>query len=226
VISRFRGLFCNLALETVSMKKLLVVCILFVGCFQAAHGQEPVKVTRDSIYIEAQDTMLIQSYAKRYDPRKALLLAAVLPGVGQVYNKKYWKLPLVFGGFYLIGNGISHYNTIFKTYKGYLFYNLEHNLTADSDRNTGPNLTTGQQLSTGQLRRIVDKARRERDFMVILMGGMYILQIIDAHVDAHLKEFDLNPNLKKRNLKARIEPTVTQDAVLGRQTGVSLIFRF
>lgn len=202
------------------MKKLLVVCILFIGCLPVAYGQKPVTVTKDSIYIESQDTMLIQSYAKRYNPRKALLLAAVLPGSGQVYTKKYWKLPLVYGGFYALGNGISYYNNLFKKYKGHLFYNLEHNLASESARNPEVNLTTGQ------LRRIVDKARRERDFMVILMGGMYILQIIDAHVDAHLKEFDLNPNLKRRNLKARIEPTVTQDAVLGRQTGVSLIFRF
>jgi hypothetical protein len=50
---------------------------------------------------------------------------------------------------------------------------------------------------------------------------MYLLQMIDAHVDAHLKEFDLNPNLH-----ARLEPTFNQDAIAGRQTGISLIFRF
>jgi hypothetical protein len=57
--------------------------------------------------------------------------------------------------------------------------------------------------------------------MNILLGGMYVLQIIDAHVDAHLKEFDLNPNLK-----ARIEPTIEQSQMLGRQTGVSLYITF
>jgi hypothetical protein len=57
--------------------------------------------------------------------------------------------------------------------------------------------------------------------MVILMGGMYLLQMIDAHVDAHLKEFDLNPDLK-----VSIEPTISQDAMTGRQTGIAVIFRF
>jgi hypothetical protein len=194
------------------MKKL-VVFYMFLVTFQA-QGQDSLKITRDTIYIESQDTTLIKSYAKRYNPRKALLLAAVAPGLGQIYTKKYWKLPLVYGGFYLIGNGINHYNGLYKKYKGHLFHNLENNL-GESTRNPDVDLTTGQ------LRRIVDRARRERDFMVILMGGMYLLQMIDAHVDTHLKEFDLNPNLK-----ARIEPTVSQDAVLGRQTGVSVIFRF
>jgi hypothetical protein len=57
--------------------------------------------------------------------------------------------------------------------------------------------------------------------MIIMMGGMYILQMIDAHVDAHLKEFDLNPKLQ-----VSIEPTMRQDAWTGRTTGMSLIFRF
>lgn len=195
------------------MKKALVICVLLISSTRAMAQETTIE--RDTIYIENQDTTLIKSYAKRYNPRKALLLAAVFPGLGQIYNKKYWKLPLVYGGFYLIGNGINHYNNIYKEYKGHLFYNLENNLGSESGRNPNVNLTTGQ------LRRIVDRARRERDFMVILMGGMYILQIIDAHVDAHLKEFDLNPNLK-----ARIEPTAKYDPVLGRQTGVSLILRF
>jgi hypothetical protein len=193
------------------MKRLLIVSLLLVAGRQA-YAQDSLRITRDTIVIEEnKDTVLIQSYAKRYNPRKALLYAAILPGLGQVYNKKYWKLPLVYGGFYLIGNGINYYNDIYKTYKVHLFSNLENNV----DRNQA----TG--LSTTQLRRIVDKARRERDFMVILMGGMYILQMIDAHVDAHLKEFDLNPNLR-----VSVEPTMRQDQLLGRQTGVSVVFRF
>jgi hypothetical protein len=197
------------------MKKFLLACFVTIAIVFIARAQEPVKVTRDTIFIENQDTVLIKSYAKRFDPRKALLYAAVVPGLGQVYNKKYWKLPLVYGGFFLIGNGINYYNKIYTTYKGQLFHNLENNLGATGKNPDYPYYTTTQ------LRRIVDRARRERDFMVILMGGMYLLQIIDAHVDAHLKEFDLNPNLR-----VSLEPTVTQDALIGRQTGVALVFRF
>ena len=172
----------------------------------------------EELVIESGDTTLIESYAKRFNPRKALLYSAVLPGLGQIYNKKYWKLPLVYGGMYFTARyGIKNWNDAYKKYRGHLFYNLEHNLADDNDIN--PNTTP--QLTTSQLRRIVDKARRERDFMIIVMGGVYLLQIVDAHVDAHLKEFDLNPNLQ-----VSVEPIVEQNVVLGRRTGVALVFRF
>lgn len=196
-----------------SINKLLLIAAIgsiSIGC----RAQDTVKITRDTIYIEPQDTVLIKSYADRYNPRKALLYAAVVPGLGQVYNKKYWKLPLVYGGFYWIWSYVDHNNNLYKRYKEHLYYNLEHNLT-------GTAVNPATNITTDNLRRIVDRARRERDFYVILMGGMYLLQMIDAHVDAHLKEFDLNPNLH-----AKIKPTFTQEPMVGRLGGVSLRLRF
>jgi hypothetical protein len=169
----------------------------------------------DSLIVESQDTVLLKSYATRYNPRKALLYAAVLPGLGQIYNKKYWKLPLVYGGFIALGYAINFYQQGYTKYKAHLFYNLENGLAADGAFNPDTGFTTSS------LRTIVTRYRRERDFMIILTGGMYLLQIIDAHVDAHLKEFDLNPRLQ-----VSIEPTMYQDSMLGRQTGVSLYLKF
>jgi len=184
----------------------VLLCIL-CGVFQAK-AQDSVLVERDTVVLDEPDTVAIESYAKRYSPRKAILYAAVLPGLGQVYNKKYWKLPLVYGGFYFIGFYIDKYNDLFTEYKGYLYYNLERDdLRGENGEN--PDI----ELTTGQLRTIVDKARRERDFMIILMGGMYVLQMIDAHVDSHLKEFDLNPKLQ-----VSIEPSIQNDAWTGRNT--------
>ncbi len=174
--------------------------------------------SRDTIFQSGPDTIAIQSYAKRYSPRKAILYAAILPGLGQVYNKKYWKLPLVYGGFYAIGYGMDYYNDLHKEYRGYLFQNLEDGVP-ENDVNQKRHLDIN--LTTSQLRTIVDKARRERDFMIILMGGMYILQMIDAHVDSHLKEFDLNPQLQ-----VSIEPAMDQNALAGRSIGVALVVRF
>jgi hypothetical protein len=199
------------------MKNVVLVCF---AAFLAVSvkGQDPkVQITRDTIILNEPDSVLSKTYASRYNPRKALLYAAVIPGLGQVYNKKYWKLPLVYGGFYGVANRIEFYNRRYAMLKGHLYYNLEHNLGHDSGKNPEIGLTTSQ------LRRLVDNDRRDRDLWVILMGAMYVLQMIDAHVDSHLKEFDLNPDLKT---KVSIEPTISQDAVLGRQTGVSLIFRF
>lgn len=209
-----------------SRRLCILACLLALGC--PAFGQDSLRVVpeaRDTLIMEGPeetvileesiDTVAIKSYAKRFSPRKAILYAAILPGLGQVYNKKYWKLPLVYGGFYAIGYYINQYNKLYTEYKGYLFYNLENGLRNANDRNPDIDLTTSQ------LRTIVDKSRRERDFMIILMGGMYILQMVDAHVDAHLKEFDVNPRLQ-----VSIEPSLQQNAWTGRTTGVALILRF
>lgn len=192
-----------------------LVLLLLLSGGNRAFGQDSVMVERDTIVQMGPDTVAIRSYAKRFSPRKALLYAAVLPGLGQVYNKKYWKVPLVYGGFYAIGFYMDQYNDIYTEYKGYLFDNLENGLRGENDVNPEINRTTGQ------LRTIVDKARRERDFMIILMGGMYLLQMVDAHVDAHLKEFDLNPTLQ-----VSIEPSIQNNAWTGTTTGVALVLRF
>ena len=83
-----------------------------------ASAQDSLAVSQDdSLLIESRDTLLLKSYAARYDPRKALLYAAVVPGLGQIYNKKYWKLPLVYGGFIAIGYGINFYQEGYTKYK-------------------------------------------------------------------------------------------------------------
>jgi len=198
------------------MKKstFLLLMLLMVGAICKA--QDTVTVVReDSLIIQSKDTVLLKTYSARYDPRKALLYAAIVPGSGQIYNKKYWKLPLVYGGFIAIGYGINFYQEGYIKYKKELFYNIENGYEQDTD------ICPGDVYTTSNYRKIVDQYKRQRDFMIILMGGMYLLQIVDAHVDAHLKEFDLNPNLQ-----VSIEPMIEQNYLIGRQSGVSLIIKF
>jgi hypothetical protein len=159
---------------------------------------------------DLSDTVAIQSYARRFNPTRASFLAAVLPGLGQAYNKKYWKLPLVYGGFAAIGYGLNFYQDLYKDYKRQLFYILENDVDQSQEGYT-----------EDQLRPAIEQARHERDFMIILMAGMYILQIIDAHVDAHLKEFEVNPNLQ-----VRMQPMLRSDFLVGRQAGFSVTLRF
>lgn len=186
------------------MKKTVFTLCILSFAFSIAAQVHPVKQK------PVRDTVELKSYATRYDPRKALMYAAILPGLGQVYNKKYWKLPLVYGGFIGFGYGINFYQKAYTKYKSELFYILE---TGASKSASG--------YTEGQLRLGVDRARRERDFMIILMAGMYLLQMVDAHVDAHLKEFDLNPNLH-----VRLQPIMETDMLTGRSTGFSIKFRF
>jgi hypothetical protein len=199
------------------MKRFLFFFLSFFLLALAVKGQhKPAPSSQDSLIVESQDTVLLKSYATRYNPRRALLLAAVLPGLGQVYNKKYWKLPLVYGGMFATGYAINYYNDLYKEYKFVLFSALEKGVPE-----TGIDTDLGMKTTVRGYRNAVDKAKRERDFMMIIMGLVYVLQIVDAHVDAHLKEFDLNPRLQ-----VRLEPLIEQDYLAGRQTGASLIIRF
>jgi hypothetical protein len=193
------------------VKLFLLSVILTVLFVQKSVAQNNAQ---DTLIIEKEDTVLMKSYASRYDPRKALLFAAVVPGLGQVYNKKYWKLPLVYGGFAVLGWNVKRFHDFHTTYKEQLYYNINHTLGEEEE-----NPESG--ITTRQLRSIEQRSRRERDFWIIMMGAMYLLQMVDAHVDSHLKEFDINPNLK-----VAVEPTFKNDIMLGRQTGVSFTVRF
>ncbi|MCX7638211.1 MAG: DUF5683 domain-containing protein [Cyclobacteriaceae bacterium] len=186
------------------MKYCLLFTVLFWFSFDTK-AQDTIRLIPN-----APDTIQLKTYADRYNPRKALLYAAVLPGLGQVYNKKYWKLPLVYGGIGVTGYAIRFYQQGYSKYRAELFEILQ----------TGANLSPSGFTET-QLRTLIDRYRRERDFMIIIMGGVYILQMIDAHVDAHLKEFDLNPQLK-----LSVRPVAEQSLLTGRTAGIGLFLTF
>ncbi|MCK6618142.1 MAG: DUF5683 domain-containing protein [Cyclobacteriaceae bacterium] len=187
------------------MKLLLV--IFFASILAGVYAQSTDSVRA---VMPGRDTVVIKSYADRYSPRKALLYAAVLPGAGQVYTKKYWKLPLVYGGFFATGYALNVYQNGYRKYRSELFYVLD----------TGAPLSPSG-FTESQLRTIVDRYRRERDFMIIVMAGVYLLQMVDAHVDAHLKEFDVNPSLQ-----VSIRPTAENNMLTGTTAGLSLVIRF
>ena len=117
----------------------------------------------------------IESYSKRFDPRKALLYSAILPGAGQAYNKSYWKLPLVYGGFATTIYVISFYQGEYNKYKSELFSIL----------NEPGSTTSPSGYTEDQLRSVINTTRRQRDFFTALTGLWYILQMVEAHVDAH-----------------------------------------
>jgi hypothetical protein len=199
--------------QTLRSLQYFLVVLIAVLSYQVRAQDQPL-IDRDTVIIESEDTVAMKSYAARYDPNKALLFAAAIPGLGQIYNKKYWKLPLVYGGAYVVGWQISKNSKLYRDYRRQIFENIEAGKTDPADKTS-----SGYQLRT--IRNAANRARRERDFYVIIMGLVYVLQIVDAHVDAHLKEFDLNPNLK-----VAFRPTVESDPVLGKQTGLSLTMKF
>lgn len=196
------------------------IVLLLIGFSVAAFAQVDSTATQsDSTLIQKSDQVItIESYAKRFDPRKALLYSAVFPGAGQFYNKKYWKVPLVYGGFATLIIVAKSYHDQNTKFRSDLF-----SLVSEINRNPSSASTLKSPLgfTETQLRSVVDKSRRERDYFIILTTFWYMLQLVDAHVDAHLKEFDLNPKLQ-----VRLEPSFDNSSLTGRTTGLALKIKF
>ncbi len=194
------------------------ITLFFLLALNSVTYAQKVQVLKDTTR-GAEDTVVIvrrgkvitpEQYAARYIPRKALLYSAVFPGMGQVYNKKYWKLPIVYGGFYMLTYVAFRYNDLYNQYKVELFA-----VARD------PSYVPPSGYTEEQLRSVTEFYRRQRDFFLILDGMWYLLQLVDAHVDAHLRDFDLNPQLK-----VSLGPSVQQHPLFGQASGLSLTIKF
>ncbi len=143
------------------------------------------------------------------DPKKAMWLALVFPGGGQIYNRKYWKLPLIYGGFLGCVYALSWNNMMYRDYsKAYIDI-------MDDDPNTnsfeafiprGYNVNTNLTRIQDLFRRKKNYYRRYRDLSMFCMIGVYALSVIDAYVDAELSSFDIS-----KDLSMKVLPTVIQD---------------
>jgi|TARA_B100001063_G_scaffold247254_1_gene291717 hypothetical protein len=121
--------------------------------------------------------------------KKATRLSALVPGLGQVYNKQYWKIPIIFGGYSVIGHYIKFNNDMYQEFRTALVYETDEDV-----------LTVNPYPNFGQssLERNMDFWRRNRDLLIIFSGVYYLLNIADAHIFAHLKDFDTNDNISLR----------------------------
>ena len=144
------------------------------------------------------DTVVIDMVAEGHSPRKAALFSAVLPGLGQIYNKKYWKVPVIYGGFAILGYLVVWNNDRYQLLRRARIAEE----SGQSQESPFAELEDPRLQSVDNLTRGVDGARRNRDFTIILTAALYGLNIMDAIVDAHLIEFDVNPDLS-----FKLEPT-------------------
>ena len=144
------------------------------------------------------------------DPQRALWLALVIPGGGQIYNRKYWKLPLVYGGFLGCIYALSWNNMMYKDYsQAYLDIMDNDPNTASYNKflHLGVQITDANKSRYEELfRSRKDKYRRWRDMSIFVMIGVYALSVIDAYVDAELSEFDIS-----KDLSLEVRPTVIQN---------------
>lgn len=120
-------------------------------------------------------------------PRKASIMSAILPGLGQIYNRKYWKVPIIYAG---IGASAYYYYINNGPYNNYRRALRE----ADASAN-GTAVVDGRSYSTADLITIKTDYRKQRDLGAIGIAVFYLLNIVDANVDAHLKTFDVSDDL-------------------------------
>ena len=157
--------------------------------------------------------------------KRATTLALICPGAGQIYNKSYWRVPIVLGGFATTIYCIDWNN------RGYERFKKAYRMRADYDQNPDQYPNGSQDEFNGRysatfLKNLRDSYRRNRDLCIIITAGIYVLQAIDAHVDAHLRDFDISDDLS-----LNVMPMVdyAYSPAVGKTTptfGMSLGFNF
>ena len=166
---------------------------------------QQINVSNDSLQVTSPVVKEVRS------PKKASIYAALFPGLGQIYNRKYWKLPIVYGGYagliYVLGWNNNQYKDFFEGYRiiaqkisavdltpeeRKFLDNLIKNPSISLD-----NPSTFKYIST-QLKSGKDYYRRNRDLTIIGIAALHVLSIIDASVDANLFDFDISDDLSMR----------------------------
>ena len=144
-------------------------------------------------------TVGIKSKKKLFvpSPDKAMWYGLIFPGLGQIYNRRYWKLPIVYGGFVGLAYGISWHDRYYRQYRQYY-----RDIT-----DTNPNTKSYEELynkygssavTESQIKDYMDNLRRYRDLYIIGTVAFYAITVLDAFVDASLANFDISPDLSMR----------------------------
>ena len=164
------------------MKKLQMIRILvFLVCFFIVQPLicQDRPILLDSGTFDPDNAEPIETKSKK-SPSKASFYSAVLPGLGQAYNKKYWKVPLVYGAFAATVFTARFWNVELQTWRTELF----------KIQNGGTSRFTLNFIEAN-----IDRSRQKRDKFYIYTAVVYFLNVFEAHVDAHLREFEVNEDL-------------------------------
>lgn len=210
------------------LNKLCKAILPFIACFcitvATIHGQVPdTSKAAEPQPIAVKDSVppapkKDSTKVKKYRPRTAALRSAILPGLGQIYNKKYWKLPIIYGALGVSG-GIFIYNL--QNYRDTRFaYKVKYNMRVNgTDSALFSQIKEHlQRHSEESLRYYRNQFRRDIDYSVLFFVVLWGLNVVDAAVDAHLKGFDVSPDLS-----FRVKPGYSE---LAGTNGISLVLNW
>jgi len=219
------------------MRMLLVfLLVLFIKPFAYSQKAQPA---RDTIPARSRDTVKLgdrrdttnaviitgdtvingvkKDSVKKHSPRKAAIRSAIIPGWGQIYNKKYWKLPLVYAAIGIPGYLIFDNKRWYDRSRYALAVASNNPINADSFARVHPNLkalTQGNQVNA--IRNYRNEFRKNMDYSILATLLFWGLNVIDATVDAHLKDFDVSDEIGMR-----IKPVIMTGT---RTPGLSFVF--
>ena len=186
---------------------------------------------QEEVAVVQQDKDTVASFAP--NPTKAILYSAIFPGLGQIYNRKYWKLPIVYGGFLGCAYAITWNNATYTGYKN-AYHDIQivdngggdKTYVGDSWKDYIPYYARNNEEAwlssyysnfSNQLKSARDYHRRNLELSVIVTVGLYALCMIDAYVDAQLFSFDLSDDLSMKIDPVIFESTPFQTKSLGLQ---------
>ena len=229
-------------MQKINLKVFAVATVLILCCLNIT-GQEPVDSTNFSKYTEPDmvyisepagivivsdpaqlakvypiDTMYMYS---NHSPAKAAIMSAVVPGLGQIYNRKYWKLPIVYAA---IGISVERF---LKFHNDYSRYRRAYIDIMDGDPYTNyfetlvPFPNYDHQMKVQRITKGKDLYRTWRDWAIVAVIVTYALNIIDANVDAHLMDFSLDDNIS-----FNMQPCFLENSFNSKIIGLSLRFTF
>ncbi len=190
----------------------------------------------DSLSITPVDSVMIVNspqlevkYKFNPDPTRAVWMSALFPGLGQLYNRRYWKLPIVVGAFMGLGYATSWNNTMLRDYTIAYSDIMDNDPTTESYKDffaPGVNVDDiDQTYLTNLLRSRKNFYRRNRDLCIICMIGVYLVAMVDAYVDAQLAHFDISPSLSV-DVAPAIMPTAARNPVSRPAVGLQWAFNF
>ncbi len=173
----------------------------------------------DSIPDNGDDLEVEYEPEKKHSPQRAAMLSATLPGLGQIYNKKYWKVPFVYAGFGAVIYFLEFNNSRYQEFRRAWVARVDGNPNTIDDFPA---------YSTDQLERATKYYQRNLEITYISAAAIYLLNILDATVDAHLLDFDVGEDLTMK-IRPTVIPVSHQSSLLKHQTpvaGLKFSFKF
>ncbi|MDD3322295.1 MAG: DUF5683 domain-containing protein [Paludibacter sp.] len=219
------------------MKRILNIIIIFLFILMTLSAQNQInkekpQFLKDSVsgMLYNADTLNTTEIAAKQefkpDPIKVVWMGAIIPGYGQIMNRKYWKLPIVYGGFLGCAYAISINSSMYETYKTAYRDIIDTDPTTSSFYDILPEGYTVENIGgidtyTSILKTGQNSYKRYRDLSIIVTIGYYAMTLVDAFVDAQLYDFDISPDLSMR-----FQPTLMENNYGFKKTlGLQCSFR-